>query len=434
MTDQNANTSLLIRNARCLDPATGLDQITDVLIEDGLIAGIGATVGSTPERTLDADGLCLAPGLIDLRVKTGEPGEEFRETLETAGDAAVAGGVTSMAIMPDTVPVIDDVALVEFIARRGKATAKPRIYPIGALTRGLEGQSMAELGLMQVAGVHLFSNGERSVANASIMKRLMKYASGLNACIYSRAEDSDLVGSGIMNAGTLADRMGLAGMSPDAEWIIAARDLVLAEQTGVKYLLDQASTRRTIDLVSEARAKGVDAHCTVAAYNLFFNELDIGDYLTYCKTSPPFRTEADRLGLVEAVKARQVQAVVSAHNPQPPERKRVPYPDAAFGAAGLETTLSAMMSLVMDGHMSLLEALYPLTAGPADLLNVPQGRLSEGAPADLVVFDPNKPWLCDRENLISKSTNSPFDGRRLYGKVRRTYVAGQLVFEASNAH
>ena len=432
MTDKSASDTLTIQNARLLDPASGLDALGNVVIQAGEIVDVQTGDQSPQAGTiLNAEGLCVAPGLIDLRVKTGEPGEEFRETLATAGEAAVAGGVTTMAIMPDTSPVIDDVALVEFISRRGKATSKAKVYPIGALTKGLEGGSMAEIGLMQGAGASMFSNGEQSIATASVMKRIMTYAASLDACVYTRAEDAALIGSGVMNAGALADRMGLSGMGVEAEWIIAARDILLAERTSVRYVLDQASSGRTLDLIAEARGRGVSVDCTVSAYNLFFNELDVGDYLTYCKTSPPFRTEQDRMALIQGIRDKTITAVVSAHNPQPPELKRVPFTDAAFGAAGLETTLAAMLSLVADEHLTVLEALYPLNAGPAEFLGVPQGRLKVGAPADLIVFDPNKPWLCKRENMKSRSTNSPFDGRRLYGKVLHTFVDGQEVYAAS---
>lgn len=421
-------TTTLITDARLIDPATGRDETSNLLIEDGVIKAIGTTSKKTDE-TIDARGLCLAPGLIDLRVKTGEPGNEHLETLETASLAAVAGGVTSMVIMPDTQPVIDDVALVEFIARRGEASALNRVYPAGALTKGLQSESMAEIGLMQEAGAVFFSNGERSVANPSLMKRALTYAASHNAIICTRAEDADLVGSGVMNAGGLAQRMGLSGMGEDAELAMANRDLMLAGKAGTRFILDQISTTRSIQAVEAYKAEGKDVHATVAAHTLFFNELDVGDYLTYCKVSPPFRAEDDRLALIEAIKRGTIAAVVSAHNPQPPETKRLPFVEAAFGAAGVETVLSAMLTLVADERLSLLEALRPLTCGPADLMGWPQGRLSEGAPADLVLFDPNKPWACKREDLLSRSTNSPFDGRLLQGRAMMTIVGGKTVFD-----
>lgn len=423
--------SLSIHNARLLDPATGLDQTGAILIQGGQIISVspGADGPHTgAKETLDAGGLCLAPGLIDLRVKTGEPGDEQKETLATASRAAVAGGVTSLVVMPDTQPVVDDVALLRFISDRAKTSAKARIYPAGALTKGLKGDAMAEIGLMADAGAVLFTNGDTPVSNTSILKRAMTYAASRGAILMSRPEDRALTGSGVMNAGAFAARKGLAGMAEESEWIGAARDLMLAETTGCTLILDQVSTPRTLDLVSASKAQGASVFTTIAAHTLFFNELDIGDYLTYCKVNPPFRDEDTRQAMIYALKAGQIDAVVSAHDPQPPEEKRLPFGEASFGAAGLETTLAALLNLVHDGPLSLLEALAPVTSRPADMLGLPQGRIAEGTPADLILFNPDKPWLCERENLLSRSTNSPFDGRRLQGRVMRTFVGGECVF------
>ena len=428
--------SLSIFNARLLDPATGLDAPGAIFIDKGKIKDV-AKGQSGPhadaKETLDAGGLCLAPGLIDLRVKTGEPGDEQKETLATASRAAVAGGVTSFVVMPDTRPTVDDVALVRFIRERARETAKARIYPSGALTVGLGGEFMAEIGLMADAGAIAFTNGDMPVANASIMKRAMVYAASRGALVMSRPDDRALSGSGVMNAGAFAARFGLSGIPAEAEWIGAARDVMLAETTGCRLLLDQVSTARTLEIVAEARARGAKVHATVAAHTLFFNERDVGDYLTYCKVNPPFRDEDTRQGLIAALKRGEIDAVVSAHDPQPPEEKRLPFGEAAFGAAGLETTLAALMSFVNDADLPLLDALAPVTCRPADLLGLPQGRLKSGTPADLILFDPGKPWLCEREHLRSRSTNSPFDGRRLQGRVMRTLVGGETVFDFAPA-
>jgi dihydroorotase len=423
--------SLSIFNARLLDPSTGLDETGAVLIENGCIAAISPGASGAHEgakETLDAGGLCLAPGLIDLRVKTGEPGDEQKETLATASRAAVAGGVTSLVVMPDTKPVVDDVALVRYISDRAKVSAKARIYPAGALTSGLKGDAMAEIGLMADAGAVFFTNGDTPIGNASILKRAMTYAASRGAIVMSRPDDNALKGSGVMNAGAFAARKGLSGIPKEAEWIGAARDLMLAEATGCTLILDQVSTPRTLELVGDSRARGATVFTTIAAHSLFFNELDVGDYLTYCKVNPPFRDEDTRQAMIAALKAGEVDAVVSAHDPQPPEEKRLPFGEASFGAAGLETTLSALLSLVHDGPLTLLEALAPLTSKPADMIGLPQGRLCEGAPADVILFDPDKPWLCEREHLLSRSTNSPFDGRRLQGRVLKTFVGGEQVF------
>ncbi|MEM1150797.1 MAG: dihydroorotase [Pseudomonadota bacterium] len=420
-----------ILNARVLDPATNTDTIGGAIIDSGKIAAWGTGVKAAPggaDQIIDAGGLCLAPGLIDLRVKTGEPGEEHRETLETASRAALSGGVTQFVVMPDTTPVIDDVALIQFLTRDTPGVSA-RIHAAGALTTGLGGTAMAEIGLMKEAGAVFFTNGDHPIEDAAIHRRTMAYATSHGAIVASRPDTASLRGSGVMNAGSFAARLGLKGIPGEAEWIGAARDLMLAEATGCRLIVDQVSSPRTLDLITEARQRGVEAGCTVAAHALFFNELDVGDYLTYCKVNPPFRSEADRQGLIAALAAGEIDAVVSAHDPQPPEQKRLPFAEASFGAAGLETTLAAVLHSVHDGPLDLLDALRVLTCGPADLIGLEGGRLAEGAPADLILFDPDRPWKCERENLITRSTNSPFDGRLLQGRVMRTFVEGRTVFE-----
>lgn len=424
--------SLQILNARLLDPATGTDAIGGVLVDKGVIKEFRTGTGvffKDARETVDAGGLCLAPGLIDLRAKTGEPGEEHKETLATASRAALSGGITSLVVMPDTRPVIDDVALVQFIAERGRETAFARVYPAGGLTAGLAGEAMSEIGLMAEAGAVLFTNGDWPVASAQVMKRVMTYAASRSAIVMSRPDERSLAGGGVMHAGEFAARHGLSGIPVEAEWLGAARDVVLAEQTGCTLILDQVTSQRTLDIVDIARGRGAKVFTTVAAHSLFFNELDVGDYLTYCKVNPPFRSEQARKILIRALQEGAIDAVVSAHDPQPPEEKRLPFGEASFGAAGLETVLPCLLTLVAEGELSLLEALAPVTIGPASILGLPQGRIAEGTPADLILFDAGKPWLCDRDHLLSRSKNSPFDGRRLQGRVMRTFVAGKTVFE-----
>ena len=282
---------------------------------------------------------------------------------------------------------------------------------------------------MADSGAVLFTNGDRPIADTSVLRRTMAYAASCGALVSSRADDHALAKGGVMNSGALAARMGLSGLPREAEWLGLSRDLLLAEATKCALLIDQVSTARSIDIVKEARARGLKAWVSVAAHHLFFNDLDVGDYLTYCKVNPPFRSEDDRQALIEALAAGEIDAVVSAHDPQPPEEKRLPFAEASFGAAGLETVLSALLALVQDERLSMLDALMPVTASPASIIGLPQGQLAEGAPADLVLFDPEKPWLCVREQLRSRSLNSPFDGRRMVGRVMRTIIAGETVFE-----
>jgi dihydroorotase len=378
---------------------------------------------------IDAKGKVVAPGLIDLRVKTGEPGSENKETLETAGDSAAAGGVTTFVVMPDTNPVIDSVALVDFITRRAESVAKVKVLPTAGLTIGLDGLKMAEIGLIREAGAAFFTNGDKPVEDAGVLRRAMSYAASFDALVASRPDTPALSQNTVMNAGAFAARLGLRGAPLEAEWIALERDLMLAETTGVRLLADCISTARSLAAVERARKAGVKVACSVASYSLFFNELDVGDYLTYCKVQPPFRGEADRMALIDGLKRGAIDAVVSAHDPQPTEDKRLPIAEAAYGAVGLETLLPALLSIALREEIPLAVALKPVTSGPADLLGLPQGRLVRGAPADLVLFDPAAPWACDRDDLSSRSKNSPFDGRKLEGRVLRTWVNGATVFE-----
>ena len=421
----------VIYNARVIDPASGLDEKGGVLIENGVIADVGAGIAKTMagDVKIDAKGKALAPGLIDLRVKTGEPGAENKETLETAGDSAAAGGVTTFVVMPDTNPVIDSVALVDFITRRAESVAKVKVLPTAGLTIGLDGLKMAEIGLIREAGAAFFTNGDKPVEDAGVLRRAMSYAASFDALVASRPDTPALSRNTVMNAGAFAARLGLRGTPLEAEWIALERDLMLAETTGVRLLADCISTARSLAAVERARKAGVKVACSVASYSLFFNELDVGDYLTYCKVQPPFRGEADRMALIDGLKRGAIDAVVSAHDPQPTEDKRLPIADAAYGAVGLETLLPALLSIAVREEIPLAVALKPVTSGPADLLGLPQGRLAKGAPADLVLFDPAAPWACDRDDLSSRSKNSPFDGRKLEGRVLRTWVNGATGFE-----
>lgn len=434
----------ILTNARLMDPASGRDESGGILIEDGMIADIGPHIDGTSEGSAkqhDCDGKIIAPGLIDLRVKTGEPGSEHRETLASASLAAVAGGITSMVVMPDTSPVVDSPALIDFLRRAGQSkNVLNKVYPAGALTVGLKSERMSELALMTKAGAVIFSNGDKAVPSANLLRRTLQYAKGLNALVMLRPDEAGIA-SGSMNGGAFAARLGLRGLPVQAEWIGLQRDLTLAEMTDATIVIDQISTGRSLEIIADARSRGVSVYSTVAAHSLFFNELDIGDgsqhpdkaYLTYCKVNPPFRKEDDRLALISGLKSGEISAVVSAHDPQPPEDKRLPFDEASFGAVGLETVLSALTTLCSDPFydLPLMAALKAVTSGPADILGLRQGRLSIGTPADLVCFDPDKPWKCKRDMLRSRSGNSPFDGRLMTGQTLRTMVDGKWVFDRS---
>ncbi|MDZ4868052.1 MAG: dihydroorotase [Alphaproteobacteria bacterium] len=422
-------------NARLIDPDTGLDTPGALLVENGKIADLGPRLFNDAKpanaEIIDCGGQALSPGLIDLRVFTGEPGAEHRETLASAGASAAAGGVTSFVVMPTTDPVIDDAALVSFIARRAEATARVRVYPAGALTHGLKGTQMAEIGLLQEAGAIAFTDADRTIASSLIMRRCLAYAANYDALVIAHAEDPALAASGCMNEGAFAARMGLGGIPPAAEAMAVERDMRLVELTGARYHLGQVSCGAALDVIARAKARGLPVTCAVSAYHLTLNEQDIGEYKTFAKVSPALRTEDDRKAMVEGVRSGTIDAIVSSHDPQAPETKRLPFAQAAYGAVGLETLLPAALTLHHEADMKLADVLKALTAAPAKILKLPQGRLAKGAPADLVLFDPSAPRKIDPTTFRSHSKNSPFQGRLLQGAVLRTMVAGQTVFQAN---
>ena len=424
---------LAISNARLIDPKSGMDKTGDLLIEDGLIAAFGANLfaeGLSPEiENIDADGLILCPGLIDMRVVTGEPGAEHKETLASAGLAAAAGGVTSMVVMPQTSPVIDDISLVDFIRRRARETSPVKVYAAGALTKGLDGASMTELGLMSEAGAVMFSNGDVPISDTALMRRIMAYSSAFNALIAHRALDPQLSKNAVAHESDFSARLGLNAAPALSERIMAERDMALVELTGARYVLDLVSSAETLAALRRAKAKGLDVSASVSINHLALNELDIGDYRTFAKLDPPLRAENDRQALLKAINDGTIDIIVSAHDPRPAGDKRRPFAEAEFGAVGLEMLLPAGLTLVADGQLDLHAFLKAVTSTPADMLGLPQGVLEIGTPADLVLIDPAKPWMCDVDNLLSSSRNTPFDDRLMQGAAMTTICAGNIVFD-----
>jgi dihydroorotase len=426
---------LVLANARLVDPASGRDERGAVLIRDGLIADLTWNAAQpAPEgaTVIDCGGLVLAPGLVDMRAFTGEPGAEHRETLKSASEAAAAGGVTTLVCMPDTNPVIDDPAIVDFVLRRARDTAIVNIHPAAAITKGLAGREMTEFGLLREAGAVAFTDGARSVTNAQVMRRALTYARDFGALLMPHAEDPNLVGDGVMNEGETASRLGLAGIPREAETVMLERDLRLVRLTGARYHAAMISCADSVELVRRAKADGLPITCGASINNLTLNENDIGDYRTFLKLSPPLRSEGDRQAVIEALADGTVDVIVSDHNPQDVETKRLPFAEAANGAVGLETLLSAALRLVHDGRVSLAKLLYALSTRPAEILGLPAGRLARGGPADLVLFDPDEPYVLDKQDLHSRSKNSPFDEARLQGRVRLTLAGGKIVYDRRN--
>ncbi|HZW45997.1 MAG TPA: dihydroorotase [Microvirga sp.] len=421
---------ILFKNARLVDPDTGREDRGGLLVRDGVILDLGPQVTQAAEAdVIDCGGQVLAPGLIDMRAFIGEPGGPYRETLKSAGEAAAAGGVTTVVSMPDTSPVLDDPAVIDFIVRRARDTSVVNILPAAALTKGLKGEEMAEIGRLKEAGAIAFTDGARSVTNAQVMRRALTYARDFDALIVHHVEDPDLVGQGVMNEGEFSSRLGLPGIPREAETIMLERDMRLVRLTGARYHAAMISTADSAEIVRSAKAKGLPVTCGVSINHLSLNENDIGDYRTFLKLSPPLRHEDDRQAMIDALSDGTIDVIVSDHNPQDVENKRLPFAEAANGAVGLETLLSAALRLVHADRISLPKLLRAMTTKPAEILGLPSGRLKIGAPADLIVFDPDAPYVLDKRDLKSLSKNSPFDEARLEGQVTITMVAGRIVFD-----
>ena len=433
MTGLNKTGRIAFRNARLIDPASNLDAKGGLLVENGRIADVGPRLfndadANDPE-VVDCKGMVLAPGLIDMRVFTGEPGSEHRETLESASLAAAAGGVTTIVVMPNTDPVIDEPSLVDFIRRRAAATAKVRVLPMAALTRNLDGELMTEIGLLTEAGAVAFTDGDRTISNTRVLRRALAYASTFGALVVGHAEDPDLSEGASVTEGEYAMRLGIPAAPSAAEVIIVERDIRLVELTGARYHFGQISTRASLDAIAAAEQRGLAITCGVAAHNLALNELDVGSYRTFMKVRPPLRSEADRSAMLEGVASGIIDAIVSGHDPQAADTKRQPFAQAAFGAVGLETLLPVALGLHHDGRASLSLVLRALTAAPAKILNLNAGTLAKGAPADLVLIDPNDPFTVRESELRSRARNTPFEGRNFHGRAQKTYVGGECVFD-----
>jgi dihydroorotase len=423
-------------NARLIDPASGRDEPGGLVVRDGTIADLGGHLRrNAPERTriVDCRGHVLCPGLVDMQVFTGEPGQEHRETLKTASYAAAAGGVTTMVVMPDTEPVIDQVALVDFVQRRARDNAIVNVQVMAAMTKGLKGQEMTEIGLLQRAGAVAFTNGKSSVANTRVMRNVLLYARDFGALIVHHTEDPHLSDGTVMNAGEVATRLGLPGADKAAETIVLERDVRLVQLTGGRYHAAQVSCAESLAVVRAAKARGLPVTCGASINHLTLNENDIGPYRTFFRVKPPLRAEEDRAAMVRALAAGEIDVVVSSHDPQDADTKRHPFAEAADGAIGLETLLAAGLRLYHNGEIGLMPLLAAMTAHPARLLGLPSGRLQKGAPADLILVDLAQPWVVDRAQLRARSRNTPFDESKMQGRVLLTMVAGNPVYEYAGA-
>ena len=418
-----------ISNTRLFDPASNLDEMGNILFDEEGIIACGKDIPLPQDvTTIDGTGLVTTPGLVDMQVFIGEPGGEYRETLATASQAAAAGGVTTMIMMPDTQPVIDDAALVDYISRRARGTALVNVHPMAGITKGLDGEMMNEFGLLHEAGAVAFTDGSRSVMNARIMQKAMSYAANFNALIMHHAIDTNLVGEGVMNEGELAIRLGLSGIPVIAETIMIERDIRLVEATGARYHIAQISSRKSIDIVRQAKDKGLPVTCGVSSNHLMLNQNDVENYRTFAKLMPPLRTEEDRQALIEAIADGTIDVIVSGHNPQGEDAKRRPFGEAEFGSIGVETLLAAGLTLHHEVKVPLTRLIEAMSTTPARLLGLSAGTLSIGHPADLILIDIDAPWIVDADNLHSRSRNAAIEGRKVQGKVTETIVSGKTVF------
>lgn len=422
--------NILFKNARLIDPEAGTEDLGWLLVKDGMIAarGTGDTTRNA-ERVIDCAESCLAPGLVDIGVKIGEPGERHKESFRSAGAAAAAGGVTTIVTRADTTPPIDTPETLEFVRRRAQDASPVRILPMAALTKGREGREMTELGFLLDAGAVAFSDGDLVLRDSKVLSRCMVYARSLGALIVGHPQDPILSEGAAVTSGKFASLKGLPAVSPMAERMGLERDLALVEMTGVAYHADQISTAKSLPALRRAKEAGLNVTAGISIHHLTLNEFDVGDYRTFFKVKPPLRAEEDRVAMVEALREGLIDIICSMHTPQDEESKRLPYEAAASGAVGLETLLPAALRLHHGAGLSLPDLFKALSLNPARRFNVPGGSLAEGAAADLILFDPNRPFVLDRFALHSKSKNTPFDGARLQGMVLASFVNGQCIYE-----
>ena len=423
----------LLTNARLIDPEAGSDTQGALVITQGRISAIlpeGAPLPAA-ETVVDCNGKCLAPGIVDIGVKVCEPGERHKESYRSAGLAAAAGGVTAMVTRPDTLPAIDTPEVLEFVRRRANEAAPVNVLPMAALTKGREGREMTEIGFLLDAGAVAFTDCDNVVRDTKVFSRALTYARSCGALVIGHPQEPGLSAGAAATSGKFASLYGLPAVSPMAERMGLDRDIALIEMTGARYHADQITTRRALPALERARDNGLDITAGVSIHHLTLNEFDVSGYRTFFKVKPPLRSEGDRQAMIEALRNGLIDIISSMHTPQDEESKRRPFEDAASGAVALETLLPAAMRLHHSDGVDLPTLFRAMALNPARRLGLDCGRLAAGAPADLVLFDPNVPFVLDRATLRSKSRNTPFDGARLQGRVLTTWVAGQTVYRSA---
>lgn len=419
----------LYKNARLLDPASGMDIKGELLTKNSKIIAVGENVDAPKDaKIINVKRNCICPGLIDMRVFVGIPGADYKDTIENTGEAAAAGGVTTVCVQPNTDPIIDSTPHIEYLATRAK-NALVNFIPMPAATKQLEGKEMTEIGLMSRAGYKAFTDCSTTIDNAAIMNRILKYASAFDALIVTHLAEPSLSKNGCMNAGDLATRLGLPGIPTNAETIVLERDMRLLKSTTCRYHASQITCADSIDVLQGAKDAGLRVTAGVAVPHLALNEFAIEDYRTFTKLSPPLRSEEDRAAVIDGLKNGTIDVIVSGHDPEDPESKRVPYEQAEAGVIGLETLLNVSLEMYHNGSLDLLDLLSKLTSNPAKIMGLDSGVLKVGAPADLCIFNLNSPYRIDPEDMVSITKNTCFDGKPVQGRVMQTIVGGESVYK-----
>lgn len=420
---------VLLKGARVLDPSQELDGILDVLIEGERIALIGENLKDKDAKVIDLSGLLLVPGLVDMHVHLRDPGLEYKEDIESGAKSAAAGGFTAVACMPNTVPPVDNAAMVSYITSKAERVGLSRVLPIGCISKGREGRELAEMGEMAMAGAVAFSDDGSCISDASLMRRALMYAGDFGKVVIDHCEDPSLSAGGVMNEGYVSTLLGLPGIPRSAEEVMVARDVILAKETGVPVHIAHVSTKGSVEIIRRAKVEGIPVTCEVAPHHLVLTEDAVMGYNTNAKVNPPLRTEEDVQALIEGLKDGTIDAIASDHAPHSMDEKDVEFDKAAFGISGLETSLGLVLTfLVGPGKLSLEEVVEKMSANPARILKIEGGTLKEGSVADITVIDLNKKWTVESTKFFSKGKNTPFEGWELKGKAVMTMVGGRIVY------